>query len=200
MSQEKTFEDFFGILTNHEHLKDNEALSDYTIHEATEYEVLMRIFEDVYINPDDTIVDFGCGMGRVLFYCNNRFFCNVTGIEDNREVYDKLSENAEAYHKKFMEQEEKFSFLNIHAADYEIAPSDNFFYFFNPFSSEVLESIIKKIMKSVHENLRQVTIILYYCTYEMIGVIRKFPLRLEKVIKLPGYEEDPDEKAYIYRL
>ena len=227
MSQEKIYDDFFGILTNHNKLNeltplpdnetssDDEALkslkaatgsfdqrskADLNIHESTDYEVLMRIFEDIYINPDDTIVDFGCGMGRVLFYCNNRFFCNVKGIEINPDVYKALFDNAENYHTKFMEQRDKFSILNIHASEYEIAPTDNFFYFFNPFSADVLEGIIKKIMKSVHENLRQITIILYYCTFEMMSVIRKFPHRLEKVIKLPGYDEDPDEKAYIYML
>lgn len=200
MSQERIYDDFFGILTNHEKLNELTPLPDYGIHESTDYEVLMRIFEEIYINPDDTIVDFGCGMGRVLFYCNNRFFCNVTGIENNQEVFNTLYNNAESYHVKFMEQREKFSLLNMHAGEYEIAPTDNFFYFFNPFSADVLENIIKKIMKSVHENLRQITIILYYCTFEMMSVVRKFPLRLEKVIKLPGYEEDPDEKAYIYCL
>ena len=202
MSQERIYDDFFGILTNHNKLNELTPLpdADINIHESTDYEVLMRIFEEIYINPDDTIVDFGCGMGRVLFYCNNRFFCNVKGIELNPEVYNALNKNAENYHSKFMEQREKFALLNMHAGEYEISPADNFFYFFNPFSAEVLEGIIKKIMRSVHENLRQITIILYYCTFEMMSVIRKFPLRLDKVIKLPGYEEEKKKKAYIYTL
>ena len=190
--KEKMFEQFFGVNTWSD--------ANHQLFEPTDYEILMKIFEDIYISPDDTIVDFGCGKGRVLFYCNNRFFCNVTGIEADRGIYDELIDNAENYHNKFMEQREKFRLYNLSAEEYEIDSNDKFFYFFNPFSSEILEKILAKIIRSTHENLRQITLIFYYCTYEHQSVIRKFPLRLEQIIKLDGYEEDPDEKVCIYRL
>ena len=59
---------------------------------------------------------------------------------------------------------------------------------------------MENILTSVKKKPREVTLILYYCTYEIMTALRKYPLTLEKVLKLPGYEEDPDEKAYIYKM
>lgn len=201
MDREEQYERFLGVKTDDEEViigKDSKR--KYSTYEASEYEGLVRIFDEISLNPHDTLVDFGCGMGRVLFYCNQRFMCKVTGIEYDGDVYKKLSDNAEYYHVRFREQRRKFSLLNMKAEDYLIEPTDNVFYFFNPFSMDVLESIIEKIIESVRLYSRKATLILYYCTYDIMRTFRKYPFVLHSIIKLPAYVLDPDEKAYIYTL
>lgn len=199
MDREEMYEHFFGIRTNEEEViigKDKGRI--YSVYEASEYEGLLKIFDEITLEQSDTLVDFGCGMGRVLFFCNQRFMCNVTGVEYDNEIYEKLLDNAEYYHVRFKEQREKFQLLNIKAEDYEIKQGDNYFYFFNPFAMDILETVIGNIIRSVEAYPRKVTLILYYCTYDIMRTIRKYPFKLERIIKLPAYIFDPDEKVYVY--
>lgn len=200
MTKEQEFEEFLGISTIEDGAGGKDKTGKYSIYEATHYEGLIKIFEEVILTPYDTLVDFGCGLGRVLFYCNHQYMSYVTGIEYDPNIYSKLCENAEEYFKLFKNQERKFSLLKMKAEEYKIETSDNYFYFFNPFAVEILDKVIENIMESVKKNPRQVTLILYYCTYEIMAALRKYPLTLDKVLKLPGYNEDPDEKAYIYKM
>lgn len=165
---------------------------------ASEYDGLVKIFDRVSLTKDDTLVDIGCGMGRVLFFCNQKFMCHVTGIEYDRKIFEKLKENAAYYHVRFKNQEDKFHLFNIQAEDYDIQPNDNFFYMFNPFSKDILAKILDKIIRSVKYSPRRATVILYYCTYEMMEAMRNTPFELKEIIKLRSYKNDPDEKVYIY--
>ncbi|MBQ8412574.1 MAG: class I SAM-dependent methyltransferase [Lachnospiraceae bacterium] len=198
MINEKEFEDFLSISTIEEGNQIKDTKAKYSIYEATHYEGLTRIFREVIMTPYDTLVDFGCGLGRVLFYCNHQYLCHVTGVEYDSDMYQGLQKNAEEYCKRFKNQEKKILLLNMKAEDYVVEPTDNYFYFFNPFSMEIMEQVFDNIMESLKKHPRKLTFILYYCTYEIMGIMRKYPFALEKIIKLPGYEEDPDEKAYVY--
>ncbi len=200
MINEKEFEDFLGINTIEEKTDSSNIQGKYSIYEATHYDGLIDIFKEVIMTPYDTLVDFGCGLGRVLFYCNQQYMCKVTGVEYDKDIYDKLQDNVEDYCKRFKNQEKKILLLNMKAEEYVVEPTDNFFYFFNPFSREIMEIVIGNILQSVEKYPRDITFILYYCTYEIMTTLRQYPLTLEKIIKLPGYDNDPDEKAYIYKI
>lgn len=201
MDREEQFEKFFGIRTNDEEVTFSEdGKREYSVYEASEYEGLIQIFDKISLAPTDTLVDFGCGMGRVLFFCNQRFFCNVTGIEYDQEIYDRLVDNAEYYHVRFQGQRDKFTLLHMKAEDYVIRLTDNVFYFFNPFAVEIMETVLQRIMASLKGRPRKITLIFYYCTYDMLKMLRSYPFSLEHIIKLPAYRFDPDEKVYIYTM
>lgn len=211
---ELSFEKFLGINTSEEKLIGentseendfvtakiggrNDMETNYS-YAASEYDGLVKIFDRVSLTKEDTLVDIGCGMGRVLFFCNQKFMCNVTGIEYDSKIFQKLKENAAYYHVRFKNQEDKFHLFNIKAENYDIQPCDNFFYLFNPFSRDILAKILDKIVSSVKCSPRIVTVILYYCTYEMMEAMRNTPFELKEIIKLGSYQDDPDEKVYIY--
>ncbi len=200
MDKETQYERFLGIKTDEEEVMFGKEKRKYSVYEASEYEGLNKIFELVKLCPNDTLVDFGCGMGRVLFFCNQRFMCNVKGIEYDKEIFHKLEDNCEFYHVRFHGQREKFTLLNMKAEDYVIAPEDNVFYFFNPFSREILEGVLESILQSVKMEPRKVMVIFYYCTYDMMCAIRKYNFKLEHIIKLPEYRLDPEERAYVYSV
>lgn len=148
--------------------------------------------------PTDTLVDYGCGMGRVLFYCNQRFMCNVCGIEYDDEIFSRLEDNAEYYHVRFKNQREKFLLLNMKAEDYEIKPTDNYFYLFNPFCQDTVRKVFFNIKTSLCMYPREAYIILYYCTPDILNTLKEFPFfKVKQIVKLPAYRLDPYEKAYI---
>ena len=190
MGSEKSFDSFLGIETIAETtfgdmdvcLPVNEEDNNY---EVTYYNDLVTMFDEISMEPEDTLVDFGCGLGRVLFYCNSRHYCRTVGIENNARVYDRLLTNAASYQSKFLDQEERMQFLNVEAEAYEIGDEDNYFYF----------------IASVRRQPRDIELLIYYPTFEYQKAIRDCNLFvLKKMIKLSGYEEDPDEKVLVYHL
>ncbi len=200
MGGEKAFDDFLSIDTT-ECVGAEQLSDDNNIYQATYYRDLVTIFDAVSMDPEDTLVDFGCGLGRVLFYGNSRHYCRTTGIEVNRDVYEKLLENAEGYQNRFYDQEERMLFYNMPAQEYEVADGDNYFYFFNPFSSVIFKSVIDNIIASVSRCPRDIYLMLYYPTFEYQKVMRDSRyFVLKDIVKLSGYEEDPDEKLYVYHM
>lgn len=63
-------------------------------YEPTEYFVLDRLMESGYIDNQDVLMDYGCGMGRVPIYLHNKIGCRGYGIEFVKEFYEQASENA----------------------------------------------------------------------------------------------------------
>jgi SAM-dependent methyltransferase len=206
MDNEKMFDSFLGIETGEEMLDrlsvmEREPEDGDNPYQATFYNDLVTIFNQVAIEPEDTLVDFGCGLGRVLFYGNSRHYCKVAGIENNAKLYTQLLENAKSYQSRFLEQEERMFFHNVNADEYQVMPEDNFFYFFNPFSGEIFKRVLDNIVASVKAHPRDVNLIVYYPTYEIMRELRNAKLFVQKkMIKLSGYKDDPDEKAYIYYM
>lgn len=207
MNNEKMFDSFLGISTIEEgaeeeaHSIENMEDAENNIYQATYYQDLITVFDEIALEPEDTLVDFGCGLGRVLFYCNSRHYCNTIGIEKDAVLYEKLLDNAKGYQNKFLDQEQRMLFLNMGAEEYDIRPEDNYFYFFNPFSAAIFKKVLYNIIASVKEHPRDINILLYYPTFEYQREIRNSKLFVQKkMIKLAGYNEDPDEKVLVYHL
>ena len=92
-------------------------------------------------------------------------------------------------------------FLNVEAEAYEIGDEDNYFYFFNPFSGTTFRKVLDNIIASVRRQPRDIELLIYYPTFEYQKAIHDCNLFvLKKMIKLSGYEEDPDEKVLVYHL
>lgn len=190
------YEQLLGIRTELE--QTDYAGGDYFAFQSTGYSSLEKIFDALHITEYDTLVDFGCGLGRVLFFVSHRYRCRVTGVEYEPELFEQLKDNEAYYHVRFGGQREKFTLLNMRAEDYRVGQEDNYFYLFNPFAKEILITIIRNILASVEEHPRKIYIIFYYCTPEYIETMRQFPLRLSKAMRMNAYFLDPDEKCYIY--
>lgn len=193
------YEKFLGIKTDDEEIFFGDASKlESSFYEASEYEGLMEIFNYISMLPTDTLVDYGCGMGRVLFYCNQRFMCNVCGIEYDDEIYERLTDNAEYYHVRFKNQREKFNLLHMRAEDYGVKPTDNYFYLFNPFSQGTMRKVLDNIKASLEDYPREAYIILYYCTPDILKTLKEYAcFKVKHIVKLPSYRLDPYEKAYI---
>lgn len=54
-------------------------------YEPTPYSVLERLVENEYISSESSVVDYGCGKGRVGFFLNHKLGCKVVGIDSMRE-------------------------------------------------------------------------------------------------------------------
>ena len=128
--KEKYYEELLNIKTTGDQSWD-ETKKCYHPYEPTPYFALDKLFENYHINENDSVIDFGCGKGRLNFYLNYNYRCNVLGIEMDENFYNQCMENKKEYLKNNKREDDKINFLCTLAQEYEIGDKDNKFYFFN---------------------------------------------------------------------
>lgn len=196
---EQYYEKLLNIKTSGEQKIFNESLH-YNRYEPTSYSVLEILSKQYNFTAEDNIVDFGCGKGRLNFYINHFFDSTVIGIEMNTFFYKQAIDNKRNYFKKHKKKINKINFLNYYAEEYNINPSDNKFYFFNPFSIQIFTKVIRNILISVECCTRTVDLILYYPSYDYTYFLENnSPFILLNKLKLP-YDNDPRHSFSVYRL
>lgn len=198
---EQDYEKLLNIKTAGEQKVFNESLH-YNRYEPTAYSVLEVLSKECNFTPEDHIVDFGCGKGRLNFYINHFFDATITGVEMNTFFYKQALDNKKDYLKKHKKKIDKIKFLNCLAEEYHIKPSDNRFYFFNPFSIQIFIKVIGNILLSLKDSKRTVDIILYYPSYDYRYFLENnTPFLLLNDIKLSAiYDHDPRHNFLVYRL
>lgn len=176
--------------------------SHYHRYEPTPYSALELLFNQYPLKASDSVVDFGCGKGRLNFFIYHLFQANVTGIEMNKTFYLEEMENLRSFRKHKRVPEEKVRFYHGLAEKYPIRPENNIFYFFNPFSVQIFMKVINQILYSVEEVPREITLILYFASDDYIFYLENdTAFQLNQEIRLPGlYETNPYERFLLYRL
>lgn len=141
-------------------------------YEPTPYCVLGRLAESGYISKENIVIDYGCGKGRVSFFLNHKLGCKVIGIDFDERMCKAAQENLLSYSSSKNGNNMKFIYES--AEKYEIKDADTF-YFFNPFSVEVLQSVIGKIKKSYYDNPREMKLFFYYPSDEYVSFLMTVP-------------------------
>lgn len=173
----------------------------YNQYEATPYPILHALFAAYELEQTDGFVDFGCGKGRLLYYVHNRFCCSVTGIEMNKQLYEKTVKNKLSYLKGAKRSHGSIQIKCCLAEDYEVKARENKFYFFNPFSIQIFKKVIHNILLSVEKQPREVDVILYYPPIEYTDYLTtETPFELVQEVKVPGlYNINNKECFLIYQ-
>lgn len=143
---------------------DGHADEHHYPYEPTPYSVLERLTESEYISKEDCVVDYGCGKGRVSFFLNHVLGCHTIGIEYDTKLHQKAEDNRKNIHRKDV------VFFCENAERYEVEDA-NRFYFFNPFSVEVLQKVVGRIKESYYKNPREMYLFFYYPNDEYISYL-----------------------------
>ena len=194
------FEQFLGIEST-EIVYNNRYNDDYYRYEPTSYSGLICAFDemDAVMTKYDRLVDFGCGKGRVLFYVNQRFQCEVCGVEVDEELYELALDNRAFFNTRFRGSDQKIELICGKAEEYQVKPEDTVFYFFNPFEINIFEQVIENVVHSVAEHPRRIFVMMYYPKEEYRFCMKQKRFRLYRIVKLPAYVMDWDEKVVIYQ-
>ena len=198
--KEKYYEELLNIKTTGDQRWD-ETKKCYHPYEPTPYFALDKLFESYYINEKDSVIDFGCGKGRLNFYLNYNYNCNVLGIEMDEIFYNQCMENKKEYLKNNKREEDKINFLCTLAQEYEISDKDNKFYFFNPFSLEILRKTVARIIDSYYEHPREIQLFFYYPSDEYISYLMTVDefLFLDEISCQDLFEgNDPRERMVVF--
>lgn len=132
-------------------------------YEPTPYCVLERLVKSGLFSRDDTVLDYGCGKGRVGFYMAYRTGAKAIGIEYDEHIYREALEN-----NKTAALRAKAEFVSARAEEFDVPACVNRCYFFNPFSVEILRQVMARIMDSYYDDPREILLFFYYPSDEFM--------------------------------
>lgn len=132
-------------------------------YEPTPYAVLERLANSGYITKKNTLVDYGCGKGRVDFFLSYQTRCKSIGVEYDDRIHEGTMEN-----KKTAVSGSRTEFVLGSAEKYEVTEEADRFYFFNPFSVTLLRKVMNKIEESYYKNPREILLFFYYPSDEYV--------------------------------
>ena len=164
-------------------------------YEPTPYCVLERLADSGLIGEKDILLDYGCGKGRVGFFLSHQVGAKTIGIEYDSRIYEQALKNRQS-------AKATADFVMSRAEEYEVPPDVNRCYFFNPFSVEILHTVIARIIESWYDQPREIFLFFYYPSDEYISY-------LMTVDQLEFYDEiecddlfvaDPRERILIFQL
>lgn len=135
-------------------------------YEPTPYSVLERLANSSLIRKKDVVLDYGCGKGRVDFFLSYQTKAKTIGIEYDERIYQAAVEN-----RKTAVSGARTEFVPIRAEEYEVPEEVNRFYFFNPFSVELLRKVMARIIESYYENPREAFLFFYYPSDEYVSYL-----------------------------
>lgn len=135
-------------------------------YEPTPYSVLEQLANSGYIGKKNILVDYGCGKGRVDFFMAYQTRCKTIGVEYDERIYASAIEN-----QKTAVSGNRTNFVLEKAENYEIPLESDRFYFFNPFSVELLQKVMNKMKDSYYENPREMLLFFYYPSDEYISYL-----------------------------
>lgn len=165
-------------------------------YEPTPYCVLERLASSGFFRKNDVVLDYGCGKGRVGFFLSHQTGAKAIGIEYDGQIFEIAQNNQKT-------AAAKAEFVLTNAEKYTVPTNVNRCYFFNPFSVEIFQKVMARILDSWYENPRELYLFFYYPSDEYIAC-------LMTVDELDFYDEiecddlfggsDPRERIMIFRL
>ena len=135
-------------------------------YEPTPYCVLERLANSGLIRKKDVVLDYGCGKGRVDFFLAYQTKANTIGIEYDERIYRGALDNCKTGVSRL-----RTEFVHADAQTYQVPAEVNHFYFFNPFSVELLRKVMARIMESYYANPRELMLFFYYPSEEYISYL-----------------------------
>lgn len=177
--------------------RDDSSADQYRYpYEPTPYSVLERLADSGRIRKGNTLLDYGCGKGRVDFFLSYQTRCRSIGIEYDRRIYEKAMQNRET-----AVGSARVSFELANAEHFSVPGTVDRFYFFNPFSVEILKKVISRILNSWYDYERSMQLFFYYPSDEYISWLMTvdellFSDEIDCRDLFPG--NDPREKIVIF--
>jgi len=195
-------------MTDHEHLWDqrlqiqtagrDDTRADQYRHpyEPTPYCVLERLGDSGFFGEGDTVLDYGCGKGRVGFFLASQTGADTLGIEYDDRIYADAMENQKT-------AKAGAAFVLTRAEEYAVPTQVNRCYFFNPFSVEILHKVMARILESYYASPREIFLFFYYPADDYISYLMTvdeldFYDEIECGDLFPG--EDPRERILVFQL
>ena len=170
--------------------REDESSANCSPYEPTPYSVLERLAASGHITRRTRLMDYGCGKGRAAFFLASVVGCRVTGVDYSQKLIDIAREN-----RRTSRLGDRVTLACCRAEQYEIG-DENAFFFFNPFSEKIFESVLRRLRQAG----REVKLICYYPSEAWLQCLEG----VEQIDDIDCSDlfngHDPREHIAVYRL
>ncbi|MBP3595035.1 MAG: class I SAM-dependent methyltransferase [Lachnospiraceae bacterium] len=135
-------------------------------YEPTPYAVLERLANSGFIRKQDVVLDYGCGKGRVDFFLAYQTRAQCVGVEYDERIIAVAREN-----QNTAVSAERVEILLGNAETFPVPQNVNRIFFFNPFSVEILQKAMARILESYYETSREMLLFFYFPSPEYISYL-----------------------------
>jgi SAM-dependent methyltransferase len=133
-----------------------EYAKDYAPTDLWAFRANMAMVRKLGVRPSEfTLLDFGCGKGRVLLMALEAGFRAAAGVEYAPELAERAMENLRSYRGRRRS-------ASVHCGDaaaFPIPPGPVVAFLCHPFDGPVLESVAANIARSFRENPRPMYVV-----------------------------------------
>lgn len=121
---------------------------------------LRRVLSPRQVTPSDVFIDFGSGMGRVVYQAAAGYaFRRVIGVELSGRMHAIAVDNIERNRHRFRCGDVQL--VQADAREYDIPDDVSVVYFGNPFSGPVFETVLEHLMLTLKNNPRRMRIVYF---------------------------------------
>lgn len=178
----------------------DDTISDFTRYpyEPTDYNVLEQVVNTGLIRKNNTLIDYGCGKGRVSFFLSSQTKCRSIGVEYNPRLYEKALTNQDRASRGHL-----VTLVQQDAADFAVPHYADRAFFFNPFSTDILRTVMMNLLESCREFPREILLFFYYPSKAYTDYLANMPqLSLIDTLDCCGISKGRDsrEKLLIYKI
>ncbi len=135
-------------------------------YEPTPYKVLERLSSGGLITRKNRVLDYGCGKGRVGFFLSWQTRCRCLGIEIDERLWSAALKN-----KEDAVSGRRTEYIRTGAEAFSVPADVDRIYFFNPFSTEILQKVMGKIRESWYDAPREILLFFYYPSDEYVSYL-----------------------------
>lgn len=114
----------------------------------------LRLLRRLDLGPGDVLLDLGCGAGRVACLAARRPLGRVIGVELDGAMVEIAARNARALRGRRCPLE----IVNVDATRFEVPDDVTCVYMYNPFAGEVLDAVLRQILRSADRRPRRLRI------------------------------------------
>ena len=128
---------------------------------------LVQVMHDLNITDKDSIVDVGSGKGSAMRSMLKFPFARVDGVEFSEHIANIAIRNFEKLNV------ERSAVFICDASTFQHFARYNYIYFYNPFPSEIMVRVMRKINRSIQRTDRKIIIIYNNPIYHEIIIGKK---------------------------
>jgi hypothetical protein len=124
---------------------------------ASAWHVLPRALHYLGVSDRDTFVEFGCGKGRVVHQAAKRPFRRVIGVEISPALAEIARAGLAARRNQHRCRDVEIVVSDV--TEFQVPDDLTIGYFFDPFSNEVFDGVLRGIVDSIDREPRRVHLI-----------------------------------------
>lgn len=132
------------------------------------------ILKRLNITQNDNIIDIGCGKGLFLFYASRFKFKRIDGLEYSSKLASIALRNSKVL------RDRRIHIYHCDARHFAKYDQYNYFFINNPFSREIMEEVVLKLVESYFSNKRKIVVIYQFPFNQDIFAAQGFKILFNK--------------------